>query len=198
MSNPDRSGDDRLLAMLYAAGELDDTAAAAFECRLADDQSVREALCAAVRLQRMSAGNPDLSPDPRYRERVRQRLRTPTWRRIAGRVGARGSPGAWALAGAAVAAVMLLTLRHGFAPADVARTPAPSSVEEVAKQLPTLPAEFDVAGGCLDEWPDLSGGQHLAQAVDEEIRRKVRAEDRRMVRMEDGATRLRATQDYRQ
>ena len=38
------------LALLYAAGELDEDEAAAFEKRLGEDQAVREALAQAVRL----------------------------------------------------------------------------------------------------------------------------------------------------
>jgi anti-sigma-K factor RskA len=194
MSDTDRSGDDLFLARLYAAGELDESAAAAFECRLADDQAARDALCAAVRDREVTADPCGPVPDPRYRERVRQRLHKPAWRRVVGRVGYREHPSLWAVAGAATAALVLLSIRSGLRPADEPATPPPAA-EWVAKEVP--PACEEVADG-LDEWPDLISGHHLARAVHEENRRKVRAEDRRMVRMEDRAARLRGAQDYRQ
>jgi anti-sigma-K factor RskA len=66
--------DEQLLAILYASGELEAEEAAAFERRLADDQSTRDALCTAVRLSRTMSGQPDPVPDVSYRERVKQRL----------------------------------------------------------------------------------------------------------------------------
>jgi hypothetical protein len=192
MSDTDRSnGDDLLLARLYAAGELDQTAAAAFEWRLADDQAARDALCAAVRGALDSPTGP--VPDSRYRERVRQRLHKPAWRRVAGRV---GRPSLWAFAGGAAAALVLLMVRPGVQPGDRVATPLPQASKEVVKEVP--PVCEDVADG-LNEWPDLVDGQHLARAVNEENRRKIRAEDRRMVRNEDRANRLRGAQDdYKQ
>jgi hypothetical protein len=65
------------VAFRYARGEADGPEAAAFERRLAADQSAREALCRAVTLARSLAGLGPPRPDPAYRERVRQRLRPP-------------------------------------------------------------------------------------------------------------------------
>jgi hypothetical protein len=194
MSDTDRSGgDDLLLARLYAAGELDESAAAAFEWRLADDQAARDALCAAVRAREAADDPAGPVPDPRYREGVRQRLHKPTWGRVAGRV---GRPSLWAFAGGAAAALVLLSIRPGVQPGDGVATPLPAATEEAAKEMP--PVCEDVADG-LNEWPDLVDSQRLARAVHEENRRKVRAEDRRMVRSEDRAARPRGAQDeYKQ
>jgi hypothetical protein len=194
MSDTDRTGgDDLLLARLYAAGELDESAAAAFEWRLADDQAARDALCAAVRAREAADDPAGPVPDPRYRERVRQRLHKPAWRRAAGRV---GRPSLWAFAGGAAAALVLLAIRPGVQPGDGVATPQPQKPQEVIKDVP--PVCEDVADG-LNEWPDLVDAQHLARAVHEENRRKVRADDRRMVRSEDRAARLRGAQDdYKQ
>src|SRR5262245_49426408 len=84
------------LALLYACGEMDEPAAAAFERRLGEDQAAREALCQAVELNRDLAGLAALAPDPAYRGRVRRRLLSPSDAH-------RGHPALWAATGAAAA-----------------------------------------------------------------------------------------------
>jgi hypothetical protein len=195
MSEIDRlDGDDSRLAMLYAAGELDEVAAAAFERRLADDQTARDALCAAVRLRSALDDSAEPVPDPAYRKRVRQRLRASgTWRRVTSRTGYRWQPVLWSLAGAAAAALVLsISVAPRRADSPASQSPV---VADEAPEPPHVPA---TPGDNAEEWPDLMGGRHLAEAVDEENRRRVRAEDRGMVRLEDRATRLRGAPVYRQ
>ncbi len=62
------------LAVRYFEGELPESEAAAFELRLAGEQSAREALCEAVRLTAGMDGASELLPDRAYREGVRARL----------------------------------------------------------------------------------------------------------------------------
>jgi hypothetical protein len=197
MSKPDRPATDlSRLAMLYAGGELNEVDAAAFERRLADDQSTRDALCVAVRLRRLLNGQPALTPSPEYRERVRQRLRASNaQRRAASRFGSRWQKAMWSLTGAAAAASLLVAIglgvRHGYQTA--AEQPATS--EETASQ-PVDPCER--CDDCEDV-PELIGGRRLADAVNEENRRKERAEERRIVvRGEERAARLRGAPVYRQ
>jgi hypothetical protein len=187
--------DDPLLAARYAAGELDDAAAAAFERRLAGDQAVRDALCAAVRGMRSAAGRPDPVPNPAYRERVRTRLREAAGR---ARPDARGRSwrhhAAWAIAGAAAAALVLFSIRGPSVPTDGSDCVPCDSAQEAAAPLPRGDAPTDDAEG----WPELLSGQHLAQTIHEENRRKSRAEDRRMVRLEDRAAARGRAPVYRQ
>jgi anti-sigma-K factor RskA len=192
MSEIDRAGgDDAVVAFRYANGELDKVAAAAFESRLADDQAARDALCAAVCLRQSMTSDTELTPDPAYREGVRVRLQA-SRRRVAGRIGFRGTPTTWALGGAAAAALLLVTLRLVSQGADLE-----NAVPAVAIQMPGPAAECVEAEDDGDDIPELIGGQHLARAVHEENRRKVRAEDRRIVRLEDRAAR-RAPTTYKQ
>jgi anti-sigma-K factor RskA len=173
MSETDRSGStDPMLALLYASGELDGPAAAAFEERLADDQAARDALCDAVRLQRAMTGHGELLPDPAYRDRVIHRLRPGGWRKV---LDLRSKPTRWAL-GAAAAAALLLALRLSYRPGDQG---APAGA---ANQAHRSAVGQQDANDCDNEGLDLAGGQHLARAVDEEYRRKSRASDRRIVR----------------
>jgi hypothetical protein len=188
-TNPNH-GDDRLLALRYAAGQLDARDVADFESRLADDQSARDALCAAVRLRLATAGQPALLPDPRYRGRVRRRLRAGAWPK-SGAFTSRIPRSLFTLAGAAAAALLLLTLRPVLQPAGdpVSRQP------DLAKEMPAPPAGGDDQAAGL---PDLLGGEHLARAVDEEIRRKNRADDGHILRTEDRAAKGRGAPVYRQ
>jgi hypothetical protein len=176
--------DDPLLATRYAAGQLDDAAAAAFERRLAGDQAVRDALCAAVRGMRAAAGRPDPVPNPSYRDRVRNRLRETALRgRPDARARFRGHPAGWAFAGAAAAALLLLAIRGTTEPSDATDCVPCDPVQQAAAPLPRGGEPAEDAEG----WPELLSGQHLAQTLHEENRRKSRAEDRRMVRLEDRA-----------
>jgi anti-sigma-K factor RskA len=196
MSKTDRPGSDLArLAILYAAGELDEAAAAAFESRLADDQVAREALCAAVRL--LSALNERSVPVPgiQYRERVHERLRASRdRRRVASRGDYRWQPVFWSVASAAAAAAILLSISLAPRSADCPEPDQPA----VAVEAPVPPLEGEDSGDNAQEWPDLMSGRHLAEAVNDENRRKVRAESRGVVRLEDRAARLRAVPDYRQ
>lgn len=168
------------LAKRYAAGQLDDAAAAAFESRLAGDQEARDALCAAVCRLRAEAGRPDPLPNPNYRGRVRTRLREAGLRqRPDARSRYRGHPAVWTLAGAAAAALVLLLIRP-TAPETADRPDCPPCAEG---QDATAPAPgTNVAADDGEGWPELLSGKHLAQTLNEENRRKVRAEDRRIVR----------------
>jgi hypothetical protein len=188
MSETDRPGDDTLLALLYAAGELRGPAAAAFECRLADDQAARDALADAVRLGEALAGRPEPAPDPAYRRRVLLRLRAPgLWRRVVGGRVYRGHPSLWALAGAAAAALILLPARTDTVP-DGDRDRPPPAVAGDRPAPPPAAAADDAEG-----WPDLMRGRHLTQTWREELqRRKLRAEGGRVVRLEEGAAPPRA------
>jgi anti-sigma-K factor RskA len=189
------SGDDQLLALLYAAGQLDGKQAAAFERRLADDQAVRDALCTAVRLTWATEGRTPAMPDPAYRERVRRRLLAGKAKPSNDRPGLRVRTAAWTIAGAAAAALLLVAI--GFSPRDQAnptdQAAAASSSEEVAA-MPVTPDPLADDDDCL---PDLMGGTHLAKAV-EESRRKVRADEHRIARMEERPSRLRSAPIYRQ
>jgi hypothetical protein len=70
-------------ALRYLAGELGPEAARAFEERLGCDPAAQDALCQAVRLTQ----EPTVAmPNPRYRRRVRRRLRRAVPRRARGRL----------------------------------------------------------------------------------------------------------------
>src|SRR5438067_1532788 len=107
-STPD---DLNLQALLYASGELDAPDAELFEQRLGQDQEARDALLQAV--QMTSMGQPTLTPDPDYRDRVRQRLRQ---RKRMLRSHAQGSnfgPAAlWCALGATAAILLMLIISH--------------------------------------------------------------------------------------
>jgi anti-sigma-K factor RskA len=180
-----RAGDDPVLARRYAAGELDEAEAAAFERRLAADQATRDALCAAVCEMRAAEGRSEPKPDPAYRTRVRSRLREVAARRQAeGRGRYRIHPAAWAVAGAAAAALLLVSVRTATGPSGEPAAPRPAASQEAAAPLPGP----EVAADDGDDGPDLLSGQHLARTIEEENRRK----DRRIVRLEDRAVRSHA------
>ena len=187
------SGDDQLLALLYAAGQLDRQQATAFERRLADDQAARDALCTAVRLNWATEGQAAPVPDPAYRERVRQRLMPGKQRPAGDRRVLRTRLALWTVAGSAAA---LLFLAIGVSSMDrgkISAEPMSASAEEIAAK----PAAPELCGDDDDSVPDLMGGSHLAKAV-EESRRKLRADEHRIVRMEDRPSRLRSAPIYRQ
>jgi hypothetical protein len=166
-----------LQALLYAGGELDAAEADAFERRLGDDQSARDALSRAVSLNAIP-----LRPNPAYREGVCRRLRGGPWGWLLGRRSRRGYPAVWVGVGAA-AVLMTLHLVPMTPP-----TPAPD--QPVAVAPPPAPApepdaeseEAEVA----EVWAELNGTEHLARAHEEEMRRRTRVEERsRMGRVED-------------
>ncbi len=196
MPENDRPGDDAYQARRYAAGALDPAAAAEFERRLADDQAARDALCAAVRAGRAVAGLPEPVPDPAYRARVLRRLAdNGPWRKPGLRP-YRGHPGLWALAGAAAAAVALTWL-----PGRPAADPAPASefppaLAQDAARPPAAACDEVAEDG--EEGAELMGGRHLAQTLSEENRRKGRAGERRLVRLEDQAAPLHPAPEVQQ
>jgi len=101
-------------AMLYASGELDAEAAAAFEQRLGEDQAARDALMQAVQFNGMAAGAAPLAPNPAYRHRVQQRLgqRRRHLRKMAVGRGFFGQPAMWAALGAIVAVIAMVVFHH--------------------------------------------------------------------------------------
>src|SRR5438067_2523131 len=118
------SPDDLLAsqALLFASGLLHDEEADAFEVRLSEDQTAREALCQAVQL--LQGRGAALRPDPAYRRRVLQRLR-----RARGLLGwllrersSRVSPAVWGGLGAATAALLLLGVFWSW-PANAPQAP---------------------------------------------------------------------------
>lgn len=158
-----------LQALLYAGGELDDRESAAFEARLAEDQSAREALAHAVQLTH-TVEQP-ARPDPAWRERVRQRLAGPTlWQRLVGKRSYRGHPALWTGMGAAAAVLLMLVTSHPVT------APAPLAHEEKS-----APPSAEVA----DVWADLHTTDHVEKARADENRRKNRSEDRRLARSDD-------------
>jgi hypothetical protein len=179
MPDPDGLHHDPLAgqALLYAGGELSDADAAAFEHRLAADQAVRDALVQAVQLAQPLHGRP-ASPDPDYRRAVRQRLRPAwsPWQFLFGRRTFRGHPLLWSMAGGALAALLLLVFLPRPEPGVVVVTAAPPGESSIAEEPPTSPDDdaLDVARA----WAEIPKGDHLMRAREEEIRRKVRAEDR--------------------
>lgn len=73
----DTSAQQRLSvdALLYVTDSLSAAERDAYERRLGEDQSEREAVSAAVRMVQTCAGRGSLRPSPAYRQRVERRLR---------------------------------------------------------------------------------------------------------------------------
>lgn len=118
-----------LAALRYAAGEMTPADAEAFEARLADDQTARDALAEAVRLSAAASGAPAPSPDPLVRQAVAERLHPTLLSRLFPRRPYRGHPMAWAGLGGGVAAAVAVTVALG----GVDRTDVPV---EVSYQTP--------------------------------------------------------------
>jgi hypothetical protein len=132
------------LARRYLAGCLSRPDAEAFEERLGTDQTVRDALCAAVG---------PLDPDPSYRRRVHRRLRPPLWRRLLAPHCYRGHPLLWGAAGAAAALLLAILLRPPSAP------PAPQgpSIETAhTEPMPTAPQATTPFAGATQTVADRS------------------------------------------
>ena len=110
------TGDDELAytALLYASGELEGDDAVAFEQRLAEDQTARDALCQAVEYTTLASGQTPTAPDPAYRDRVRQRLRHRR-RQIQNEArhhSAFGPAVLWIVLGATAAILVMIVLGH--------------------------------------------------------------------------------------
>jgi hypothetical protein len=169
------------LALLYAGGELEGSEAAAFEDRLAQDQSAREALCQAVQLTQTLAGQAPLTPSASYRARVRRRLGSSSgsWGWLVGHRWYRGHPALWSGLGA-LATVLLMFLLGRWPPHAAAQAEPPSSIEQVALDGPQEPppSVSPVTSEMAKVWADLHNADHLARARLEENRRRVRAEER--------------------
>lgn len=86
-------------ALRYAAGDLNEEEAAAFETLLANDQNARDALSESVRLSAAAIGQAPPAPHPSFRSAIRERLLgwCPGW--LAPRA-YRGHPLLWAGLGA--------------------------------------------------------------------------------------------------
>lgn len=130
--------DISLMALRYAAGDLDPVDEAAFEMRLAEDPAAQDALSEAVRLSAAAAGQVAPIPDPLTRQAVAERV-APSWlSRILARRPYRGHPMAWAAAGAAVAVTLV-----GFSGQIATRTaPAPGESPN-ANAVVTMPLMID-------------------------------------------------------
>ena len=140
-----------LAAQKYAAGELGPVDAAGFELKLADDPEARDALEEAVRLSAAALGQPELKPDPLYRDAVVEMLRpTRSWvSRVFARRPYRGHPLTWTGAGAAataVAATGIVLISQPPAPPvhspslnqnSIAIVPAEPTTPVVIKNTPT-------------------------------------------------------------
>jgi hypothetical protein len=120
-------------ALRYAARDLPPAETAAFEVRLASDQTARDALAEAVRLSAAALGRPAPTPMPGIRGLIADRV-TPAASALAGlfrRRAYRGHPMTWAGLGA-VAAAAAVTV--GVRLAD---PPAPSDFAVVCPPVDT-------------------------------------------------------------
>jgi anti-sigma-K factor RskA len=161
-------------AILYACGELDQSAEQAFDRRLGDDQAVRETLCRAVRLARQSKAG---RPNPAYRAGVRARL-LPAARPRGWKSAARSGRGRAILCGLAVAMAVIAAswLLPAGTPLEGASGPESSQVQAAAPS-PDPDAQVALAQVAL-VWAEMSPSDHLVRARAEEARRRIRAEER--------------------
>lgn len=167
-------------AFLYANGELDGTEALSFERCLGEDQAARDALCQAVVLCQPLSGQAVVRPNPVYRDRVRQRLRSGTtnWESLS----KWGHPVLWGLLGAALAACLMLALQDARFPVLGNRTPGASTPENDRKG--TVTNEADQAAPVFPyEAPsslrDAPNPEPSRAPSEEEIQRKSRADESR-------------------
>jgi hypothetical protein len=181
---PESGRADAHLAFLYVSGEMDAPEAADFECRLADEQPLRESLCQAVELMQTLEGLAPPTPRPDYRARVRQRLHTggKWWHPLAGPRTYRGHPALWL--GLGTAAVLAVPLLSWILSSPDRQIPPPTqSPPLVAKQMsPPTPtpheeSDDDILLDIAELWARMENGEHLARAHEEEIRRR----DRRLL-----------------
>lgn len=168
-------------ALRYAARTLAQDENAAFEARLAGDQSAREALAEAVRLSAAALGQEPPAPDRSFRTLIRERVQsiTPGWLM---RRAYRGHPAAWACAGGiAVAAAALLALQLADAPAPMntaSTTPAavpapnpppPAKTDETPVADPVAEPNDDMRKAA-EIWAELSTPDHVEKTHDDEAR----------------------------
>jgi hypothetical protein len=174
------------LALLYAHGELDGAEVAAFEQRLGEDQSAREALCQAVQLSQTVGGQLPPTPDPAYRERVRLGLSgrpvpprpRSWWHALLRPRSYPGHPSAWLAAGAVAATLLVLGGQAVLAPP--AGSPVAPEAQVWPAPEPTAPPPDDTAE-MARIWATLHNPDHLERVRADEQRRKQRHEDRRLV-----------------
>jgi hypothetical protein len=168
-----------LQALLYAGGELPAADADAFERLLANDQAAREALVQAVQLAQPLRGRPS-APDPAYRDRVRRRLRPGPglWRLLVGRRTYRGHPLLWSAVGAAAAVLLVAFLPRAQPDVVVVRAEPPSEEAPTFSEPLALPDDDPDAFDVARVWAETPKGGHLERAREDEMKRKVRAEDR--------------------
>jgi hypothetical protein len=113
-----------LIALRYAAGELDPAEVEMFESRLGGDQEARDALAEAVRLSAAASGVAEPTPDPLLREAVRERLRPTWWTRLLPRRPYRGHPAAWVGLGGLSAALLAVGIMSFQSEEPTVRSPA--------------------------------------------------------------------------
>jgi len=180
---PDSADPLVLNAMLYASGELDASAALAFEERLADDQSARDALAQAVQLSLILSGRPQ-RPDSAYRDRVRDAVsRVSWWAWLCKPRLRRGPTFAWVGLGSA-AAVLFMFLSEPtpvptFEPevvvaktAESVTPPVVAPVEQVAVQTEPMEVVPETNSDMASMWEEMSNTDRLQRVHDEEQRRR--------------------------
>lgn len=155
-----------LLALRYAAGELDPAEGELFEARLGVDQSARDAVAEAVRLSAAASGLPAPTPDPLVREATREKL-NPTWvSQLLRRRPYRGHPIAWAGVGGSIAAVIVgVALPQLWADSPDAITLLPADQQyasAISRALTDQPPFEDVPVTLVEGPPALKGTDPLA------------------------------------
>jgi hypothetical protein len=132
-TRPPADAELAVTALRYAAAEMAPAEAEAFEARLANDQTARDALAEAVRLSAAASGAPVPTPDPLVKQAVAERLH-PTWlSRLFPRRPYRGHPAVWAGLGGSVAAAVAVTVAVG-----VSSQNEPAVAYLPMRQLPTV------------------------------------------------------------
>lgn len=107
------------LALRYAANDLAAPDLHAFEARLCDDQTAREALAEAIRLSAAASGLVTPAPVSTLARDIADQLH-PTWlSRLLPRKRYRGHPALWATAGALAVGSVSLTVWALATPSDV-------------------------------------------------------------------------------
>lgn len=187
----------QVLALQYAARELPDDAAQAFEAQLATDPAAQDALAEAVRLSAAALGQPPPAPERAVRAVVRDRLRQVgrLWQGWLARRVYRGHPLAWAVLGAGVlaAAVVIGLQVVGPSPKAAARVPAPNAPPATLPRQPTPRSQAPVAQApsprprpdpaeaappttvdpmhvMAEMWEEMSTPEHVGKVHDEELR----------------------------